>query len=117
MSKKLLFPKSPFEEILVKLPFSILPKSLKFFNFSDKGAIIFCISISISVFKFSKSFLPDLLLKIFCKLLASNRVPFIEMFLSNNNEKSLFLLPPSKVLTETFFSSFFLDVFFFGCFF
>ena len=29
-----------------------------------------------------------------------------ELYLSNNNEKSLFLLPPSKVLTETFFNDF-----------
>ena len=50
ISKNLLFPKSPFEETLTNFPFSILPKSLKLFNDSDKGTKIFLKSISISEF-------------------------------------------------------------------
>ena len=49
MSKKLFSPKSPFAEILVNFPLSILPINLKFFRFSDKGAIILVKSISISL--------------------------------------------------------------------
>ena len=49
MSKKLFSPKSPFAEILVNFPFSSLPINLKFFRFSDNGAIILVKSISISL--------------------------------------------------------------------
>ena len=52
MSKKFFFPKSPFEEILINLPFLILPINLKLFNFSEKGIRISIKSISISLFIF-----------------------------------------------------------------
>tara|TARA_E500000178_G_scaffold234288_1_gene230769 strand:+ start:391 stop:645 length:255 start_codon:yes stop_codon:yes gene_type:complete len=41
MSKYLLFPKSPFDEILAKLPFLMEPINLKFEIFFDKGVSIF----------------------------------------------------------------------------
>ena len=40
------------------------------------------------------------------KLVDSSEEVVVNDSLSNNNEKSLFLLPPSKVLTETFFNDF-----------
>ena len=49
ISKKLLFPKSPLDEMLTNFPFSILPISLKFFNLLDKGTKILAKSISISL--------------------------------------------------------------------
>ena len=56
MSKKLLFPKSPFEEIFTNFPFFIDPINLKFLSFSDKGAITLERSISISLFIFCNLF-------------------------------------------------------------
>ena len=40
ISKKLLFPKSPFELIFVNSPFLTFPINLKLLIFSDKGAAI-----------------------------------------------------------------------------
>ena len=54
MSKNLLSPKSPFEEILTNLPLSIVPINLKFFNFFDRGVSTILMSISISLFIFLK---------------------------------------------------------------
>ena len=71
MSKKLFSPKSPLAEILVNFPFSILPISLKFFKFSDKGAIILEKSISMSLFIFERLLFDVFLLNILGKLIAS----------------------------------------------
>ena len=54
MSKNLLFSKSPLDEIFKNFPFSIKPINLKFFRFSDKGAMILLRLISISLFIFEK---------------------------------------------------------------
>ena len=79
ISKKLLFPKSPFDEILENFPFSILPIKLNLTIFSDKGAITFSKLISISLFIFEKYFLLSRL-KILGKFEASNLLPEILFF-------------------------------------
>ena len=56
ISKKLLSPKSPLDEILTNFPFSILPINLKFFNFLDNGTEILTKSISISLLILEKNF-------------------------------------------------------------
>ena len=90
MSKKLPPPKSPLDEILVNFPFSISPINLKFFNLSDKGAITLARLISISLVILTKLFLFEFLFKYLGKLLASNKSPFISIFLPSLIEKSLF---------------------------
>ena len=89
ISKKLLFPKSPLEEIFTSFLFSIFPISLNFESFSDNGAITFTNSISIFLFKFLKLLLFFFCDKIFGKLLASNIFPLISIFFPNKIVKSL----------------------------
>ena len=102
MSKYLFSPKSPFEEILVNLPFLIFPINLKFLRFSDNGAIIFVKSISISLFIWVKFFCSVFRLKNLGKLRASKLDPLIIIFLPYVIEKSLFFFPFLKVFTKIF---------------
>ena len=90
MSRKLLLPKSPLEDIFINFPFWISPINLKFLRFSDSGAITFLKSISIFLLIFVIVFFEFLLFKIWGSLLASKRVPLIFILSSNKTEKSLF---------------------------
>ena len=103
ISKKLLFPKSPLEEIFINFPLSIFPISLNFNSSSDKGAITLAILISIFLFNFFR------LLSLFFwfinlgKLLASNLLPSITILSPNKILKSLFNIFLENVLTDAFF--------------
>ena len=54
MSKNLLLPNSPLDEILINSPFLSSPINLKFESFFDKGVIILFKSISIFLLIFFK---------------------------------------------------------------
>jgi len=103
MSKKLFSPKSPFAEILVNFPFSILPINLKFFRFSDKGAIILVKSISISLLIWENKLFEFFCLIIFGKFVASIKFPSILIFFPYKIKKSLLVFLSLVVLTEIFF--------------
>ena len=75
ISKKLFFPKSPFAEIFANSPLSRYPINLKFFKFSDKGAITLSKSISISLLKFEKLLFLFFVVIILGKFVASNFSP------------------------------------------
>ena len=102
ISKKLLFPKSPLDEIFINFPFSILPISLNFESFSDTGAITLSKSISMLLFRFSKLLSFFFCVRILGKLLASNLFPFISIFFPNNTVKSLFNIFSENVLIDIF---------------
>ena len=102
MSKKLLFPKSPLEEIFINFPFSIFPISLNFESFSDTGAITLTKSISMFLFRFSKLLSFFFCVRILGKLLASNLLPFILIVFPNKIVKSLFSIFSENVLIDIF---------------
>ena len=103
ISKKLLFPKSPLEEIFTSFPFSICPISLNFESFSDNGAITFANSISMFLFKFLKLLSFFSCNRIYGKLLASNLFPLISIFFPNKIVKSLLSTFSENVLIDAFF--------------
>ena len=102
ISKKLLFPKSPLEEIFINFPFSIFPISLNFESFSDTGAITLSKSISIFLFRFSKLLSFFFCVRILGKLLASNLLPLILIVFPNKIVKSLFNIFSENVLIDIF---------------
>ena len=93
MSKYFWFPKSPFDEILVNLPFSIDPINLKFVRFSDKGAKTFLNSVSMFLVIFEIWLDLELSLITFAKFVESKISPFNFIFSLKEIIKSLFFFP------------------------
>ena len=102
ISKKLLFSKSPLEEIFINFPFSIFPISLNFESFSDTGAITLTKSISMFLFRFANLLSFFFCVRILGKLLASNLLPFILIVFPNKIVKSLFSIFSENVLIDIF---------------
>ena len=89
-------PKSPFDDILINLPFFISPINLKFSSFSDIGTKIFLKSISILLVISFNTF-PSFFEKNLAIFVASKFDPFIKILSLFSIEKLLL-----KVFTETF---------------
>ena len=102
MSKNLLFPKSPLDEILTNFPLRIIPINLKLLNFLAKGVSIFSKLISISLLiEFKNSFF-SLFSNIFESLVESYFLPEILIFFPKFKVKSFFKSLSVNVFTLIF---------------